>query len=101
MIVKYQIKKDKKTNNNKLIVWLQKLDAIERDIQEVFSFFEKDIVIKTTRRYRRYYKITSNKPIIMISIISTLHELIPEMFFNEEDIANVEEEVNLLSIKDL
>lgn len=101
MIVKYRIKRNKKSENNNMIVWIQKQEALESDIQQVLLYFEKDIVIKTIRRFHKYYKISSNKPIIMISIISTLHELIPEIFFNEEDLTMGEEEINLLSVKDL
>jgi len=98
MILKYKIKRDKKSKNNNIIVWVQKQKDLESDIQQILLVFEKDISIKTLRRWHKYYKITSNKAIIMISIISTLHELIPEVFFNEEDLTSVEEEINFLSI---
>ena len=101
MIVKYRIKRDKKSKNNNIIVWIQKQEDLESDIQQILLYFEKDIVIKTIRRFRKYYKITSNKPIIMISIISTLHEIIPEIFFNEGEITDMEEDINLLNVKDL
>jgi hypothetical protein len=101
MIIKYRIKRDKKSKNNKMSVWIQKREELENDIQQVMLFHKKDIKIKTIRRFYKYYKITSNKPIIMISLISTLHEIIPEVYFIKEDILNVEEELNLLSVKDL
>jgi hypothetical protein len=101
MIIKYKIKRDKKSKNNRMFVWIQKRADFESDIQQVLSYFEKDITIKVLRRFHKYYKIASNKPIIMISLISTLNEIIPELFFNNEDITSVEEEINLLSIKDL
>ena len=101
MIVKYRIKRDKKSKNNNIIVWIQKQEDLESDIQQILLYFEKDIVIKTIRRFHKYYKITSNKPIIMISIISTLHEIIPEIFFNEGEITDMEEDINLLNVKDL
>ena len=101
MIVKYRIKRDKKSKNNNIIVWIQKQEDLESDIQQILLYFEKDIVIKTIRRFHKYYKITSNKPIIMISIISTLHEIIPEIFFNDGEITDMEEDINLLNVKDL
>ena len=96
MIVKLRIKRDKKSKKNKIIVWIQKRADIVSDIQQALSFYEKDLTVKTTRKHYKYLKISSDKPAIMISLITTINELIPDIYFNSEDLSITEEEINLI-----
>lgn len=96
MIVKLRIKRDKKSKKNKIFVWIQKRADVVSDIQQALSFYEKDLTVKTARRYYKYLKISSDKPAIMISLITTINELIPDIYFNSEDLSSVEEEINIV-----
>jgi len=101
MIVKLRIKSDKKSKKTKLFVWIQKLADVEKDIQQVIIFYKNDLTVKNIRRYHKYYKITSDSPAIMISLLTTINELIPEMYFNSEDLSNMEEEINIIGVNEV
>ena len=101
MIVKIQIKRDKKSKKSKMSVWIQKKTDVESDIQQVILFYKNDLFVKTARRYHKYHKITSDKPAVMISLLTTLNELIPDVYFNSEDLSNLEEEINLIGVNEL
>ncbi len=100
MIVKIQIKRDKKSKKSKIFVWIRKQADVESDIQQAISFYKNDLSVKTARRYHKYHKITSDKPAIMISLLTTINELIPEIYFNSEDLSSVEEEINLIGVSE-
>ena len=58
---------------------------IDKDIQQLFEFFKENVKISKIRRLHEFYKITSDNPAIMLNMFSTIQELIPEVYFKEED----------------
>ena len=82
MILRIRIKDDKKSKKNKITAWIQKRDIYEKDITQLFKFFENKIKISKIRRIHVYYRITSDNPAIMMSFFSTVYDLIPEIYFN-------------------
>ena len=81
-------------------MWIQKRGDVENDLQQVISFYKNDLTVRTKVRFHKYHKITSDKPAIMISLLSTINELIPEVYFNSEDYSSVEEKVNIIEVNE-
>jgi len=79
------IKRKKKPRKIRLIAWVQVHEDFKEDLKHVFEFFKEKINITKKRRMHEYYRIESDNPAIMISLLSTLHELIPEIYFNNMD----------------
>jgi hypothetical protein len=100
MIVKIQIKMDKKSTKPKMFIWIREQADVESDIQQAILFYKNDLSVKTTRRFHKYHKISSDKPAIMISLLTTINELIPEIYFNSEGLSNVEEEMNTIGVNE-
>ena len=82
MIFKLIIRKYKKGNT--ISGWIQKHKEIEEDLKEIFEFFKDSIKISKKRRFHTYYCINSEKPAILLSLFTTLHEIIPEIYFKNE-----------------
>ena len=93
MIIKLKIASTKK--NNSIVVWIQRNTKFERDLLQIFDFFKENIKISHFRIIHRYYKISSENPAIMMSLISTIHEIIPEVYFTSEDLIKEAEYVNI------
>ena len=83
MILKLIIK-NKRNKSNQIIVWIQKNGEFEEDLQQLFDFFKDDLKITERWRFRKYYRVTSEKPAIMMSFFSAAHDLIPEIYFNND-----------------
>ena len=97
MIVKVKVKTDKKHNKKVIITWIQKHKDFDKDIQEILKFFKDQVNYSIKSRIYEYYRITSNNPAIMLSLISSVHELIAESYFNTEESIEIQEP---LEIKD-
>ena len=95
MILKLIVEKNKKTEKNRIIVWIQKGAEFEDDVQQFFNFFKTNIKITTKRKKQRYYIITSDNPAIMMSLFSALQEIIPEIYFKTNDPLEFKEQFNL------
>jgi len=93
MILKLKIKSNRR--DNRIVVWIQKNTKIESDLQQVFDFFKANIKISKIRVIHKYYKITAENPAIMVSIISAIHELIPEVYFTSEESTEGAEYINI------
>jgi len=78
MILKLKIKSNNKTKSKQIFVWIEKNKAFKEDVQ------------KRIGRHV-YYKITSDNPAIMLSLLTTVQELIPEIYFNSNQSVDVEE----------
>ncbi|MFX0072900.1 MAG: hypothetical protein ACFFAO_17625 [Candidatus Hermodarchaeota archaeon] len=89
MIIKLVI--DNRKKMKKISVWVQKDKEFEQDLQQLFEFFKDSIIISKERRFHKYYKITSQNPAVILSLVSTLNELIPDTFFNSDN--TIEEEL--------
>ena len=83
MILKLIIKNNKKTGKRTLTAWIQKHKDFDSDIKQIFQFFEENVQISEKRRIHKYYKIKSDNPAIMMSLFSSAHDLIPDVYFSE------------------
>jgi len=100
MILKLIIKSNKKTGKNQIVVWIQKGREFERDVQQLFKFFKDSIQIKEKFRLSRYYKVTSDNPAIMLSLFSSLQEIIPDIYFTPSSSESLEEIEHLIPSSD-
>ncbi|MFW9952696.1 MAG: hypothetical protein ACFFKA_21450 [Candidatus Thorarchaeota archaeon] len=90
MILKLKIKSNHATNKKQIFVWIQKNKEFKNDIDQLLQFFKDNTKIKTVYRLHKYYKITSRNPAIMLSLLNTIQELIPEMYFPSNDSIDIE-----------
>jgi hypothetical protein len=93
MIVKLKIANTRK--NNCIVVWIQRNSKFEEDLLQIFDFFKENINISQIRKIHKYYKISSETPAIMISLISSILEIIPEVYFASEDLIKEAKYVNI------
>jgi hypothetical protein len=89
MILKLKIKSIQFTNEKQIVIWIQNQKEHRDDIEQVLQFFKENIKIKTVYVFHKFYKITSKSPAIMLSLLTTIQELIPEIFFPSDDINNL------------
>ncbi|MFX0047923.1 MAG: hypothetical protein ACFE8G_07120 [Candidatus Hermodarchaeota archaeon] len=91
MILKLKIKSNIKTKQKQIFVWIEKNKEFQGDIQQLIQFFKEQIQVKTRLGLHIYYKITSDNPAIMLSLLQTIEELIPDIYFNTNDSIKIEE----------
>ena len=91
MILKLKIKSNSKTKSKQIFVWIEKNKAFKEDVQQLIQFFKDQIQVKKRIGRHVYYKITSDNPAIMLSLLTTVQELIPDIYFNTNDSVNIEE----------
>ncbi len=91
MILKLKIKSNNKTKKKQIFVWIEKNKEFKEDIQQLMQFFKEQIQVKKRIGRHIYYKITSDNPAIMLSLLTTVQELIPDIYFNTNDSVNIEE----------
>ena len=94
MIIKLKIKVERSTKKKQIVVWIQRHKDIENDIQQLFQFFKEQMKISKIRRILPYYRVSSEKPAIMLSFFTALQEIIPEIYFRDEDSVEFEESNN-------
>ena len=94
MILKLMIKSNRKTNQNQIFLWIQRHKDFIKDIQQILQFFKDQIVVSKKRKVLPYYRITSDNPAILLSLFSTIQDLIPEIYFKVENSVEIEESVN-------
>ena len=99
MILKVKIQNNKiKKKNKRITVWIQKKIEFGEDLKQLFQFFEENIQVSKQIRLHKYYKVTSETPAILLSIVSTINELIPEIYFSSE---NPIEKTEMLNIENV
>ena len=91
MILKLKIKSNSKTKKKQIFVWIEKNKEFKEDVQELIQFFKDQIQVKKRLGFHIYYKITSDNPAIMLSLLTTVQELIPDIYFNTNDAINIED----------
>jgi len=91
MILKLKIKSNNKTKKKQIFVWIEKNKAFKEDVQQLIEFFKEQILVKKRIGRHIYYKITSDNPAIMLSLLTTVQELIPDIYFNSSQSVDVEE----------
>jgi len=93
MILKLKIKHDKKTGRKKIYVWIQRHKDFKQDIEQIMHFFKDQVVLSKKRKILPYYCITSDNPAILLSLFSTMQDLIPEIYFKVEESIQIEESI--------
>ena len=91
MILKLKIKSNIKTKKKQIFVWIEKNKEFKEDVQQLIDFFKDQIQVKKRLGLHVYYKMTSDNPAIMLSLLSTVEELIPDIYFKPNDSVNLEE----------
>jgi hypothetical protein len=91
MILKLKIKSNHATNKKQIFVWIQNNKEFKNDIDQLLQFFKGNTKIKTVYKLYKYYKITSRNPAIMLSLLSTIQEIIPEIYFNSDEDTGIED----------
>ena len=88
MILKLKIKHSKK---KRIFIWIQRHKDFKQDIQQILQFFKDQIIVSKKRRLFPYYQIASDNPAILLSLFSTVQDLIPEIYFKVEDSIEIKE----------
>lgn len=74
--------------NGEIIVWIQKKKALDEEIKIIYQGFRDSIKLSKSSAIFRYYKLSSEKPNMMIIFISNIQDLIMEHldpnYVNEE-----------------
>jgi len=94
MILKLKIKNNRKSKSKKICVWIQRHNSFNQDILQILQFFKDQILVSKKRKILPYYRITSDNPAVVLSLFSTVQDLIPEVYFKEESSIEIEETVN-------
>jgi hypothetical protein len=94
MLIKTKVKLNKKNNTKQIIAWIQKQKDFDRDVQEILNFFKDQITYTLISKIKTYYRITSNNPAIMLSLISSVQDLIAENYFSSEEPIEIQEPAN-------
>ena len=90
MILKLKINSNKRKEKKKITAWIQKDKDFNKDIKQIFDFFKNNVKISEKRRFHKFYKVSSENPAIIMSLFSTIHDLIPEIYFTEDSMKNIE-----------
>ena len=91
MKLKLKVKGNEK---RRLVAWIQKSKEFDESAHQIFRFFKDKIKISKLSKITKYYVVSSENPGIILSLFSTIQELIPEVFFNFEESIGIEEPVN-------
>ncbi len=92
MILKLNIKNNKK---KRIVAWIQKDKDFDDSIHQLFRFFEDKIRISKLSRFTRYYIVSSDNPATILSLFSTIQDLIPDIYFNIEKPIEIEDISNI------
>lgn len=79
MIIKLNLSIGNEGNQKKHTLLIERNSDIEKDLIELFKFFDENVEIFRIRRiFHKYYQIKSSNLAIIISFLSTILEIIPE-----------------------
>jgi hypothetical protein len=95
MILKVKIKPIDKGLKNTIEVWVERNKELDLEVAQLFQFFETQLSIKKVRRFNPYFKITSSNPAMILSLISSLQELISEIYFRNEENLEIDEKIHI------
>ena len=84
MIIKLKLRKGLDRKYSDIVAWIQRDTEFEKDMLGILEFFKDNIKISQKTRFHRYYKIKTSNLAVMISLISTILEIIPETLIIEE-----------------
>ena len=88
MILKLKVKCKKK---KRIVAWIQKCKDFDDSLQQIFRFFKDKVKISKLSRLTRFYIISSENPAIILSMFSTIQDLIPDIYFNTEEAIEVDD----------
>ena len=94
MIIKTKVKSHKKDNKKVIIAWIQKHKDFDNDVKDLLNFFKDQVTCTLINKINQYYKITSDNPAIMFSLISSIQDIIAESYFNTEESIELQDSVN-------
>ncbi len=92
MILKLKVKKNKK---RRIVAFIQKDKDFNDSISQILRFFEDKVRMSKLSRFTRYRIITSENPAMILSLFSTVQDLIPDIYFNLEESIEIEDLSNL------
>ena len=90
-----KIKPKKSSKEKRMIAWIQKDSNLKDDTMQLFRLFKGKIKISKLSKILRYYVVTSDNPAIILNLFSSIQEIIPEVYFNEEDSIELEDLLDL------
>ena len=82
MILRLKIKPVNKSNNKQIFAWVQDHKDFREEVKQIVTFFKDQITVKKRLRFHKYLKMTSENPAIMLSLLSAIQDIIPEIYFN-------------------
>ena len=88
MILKLKVKKNKK---RRIIAFIQKDKDFNDSIHQILRFFENEVRVSKLSRFTRYYKVSSENPAVILSLFSSVQDLIPDIYFNVEEPIEIED----------
>ena len=83
MILKLKVKNNKKKS---IVAWIQKDKDFYDSLQQIFRFFKDKVRISKWSKLTRFYIVSSENPAMILSIFSTIQDLIPDIYFNTIEI---------------
>jgi len=94
-----KIKPNKSSKKKRIIAWIQKSSDFDRDLQQLFQFFKDNIKISKFSKILRYYIVTSKSPATILNFFSSIQELIPEVYFNNENLTKIEDFIDIQTLE--
>ncbi|MHA2036179.1 MAG: hypothetical protein ACW98X_07085 [Promethearchaeota archaeon] len=88
MILKLKVKDKKK---KRIVAWIQRTRDFDDNLQQIFKFFEGKVKISKWSWFSRYYKVSSENPAMILSMFSTVQDLIPDIYFSLDDSIEIED----------
>ncbi len=90
MILRLKIKPVKNANNKQIFAWIQDHKDFREEVKQLLKFFKDQIIVKKRIRFHKYIRMTSENPAIMLSLLSAIQDLIPEIYFKSEEEIDIE-----------
>ena len=89
MILRLKVRAANKSKKKQIFAWIQNHKDFREEIEQLIKFFNDQITLKKRIRFHKYYKVTSENPAIMLSLLSTIQDLIPEIYFKSEEVMDI------------
>lgn len=83
MLIKLKVHKGKKLKEPAITLWIQKQRDLKRELETIFQFFKDNIDVSNSWPFKRYFKVKSDNPAILLSFFSAVQEMIPDLYFSE------------------
>jgi hypothetical protein len=90
-----KIKPNRSSKKKKIIAWMQKTSEFNDEMLQLFQLFKDDLKISKISKILRYYIVSSENPAIILSLFSSILESIPEVYFNKENIIEIDDLIDI------